>query len=152
MPRGVGKGTLRRRNLYRTLYTAPLTMRPYKRCISRGLEYRTSLKSDSHKYGECVRVFHPYSLVMTPQEFAAVDSQLEKLKSEIQWARKAKREAREREQESRGRLVRLKAQRQKLLKRKGEMVSRELRNIEELKVNEMLAELRPLSLSPIGLF
>ena len=42
-------------------------MRPYNRCISRGVEYRTSIRSD--KYGEYIRVSHSYSLVVTPQEF-----------------------------------------------------------------------------------
>jgi hypothetical protein len=150
MPRGSAKSTLRRYNLYRTLRTAPLAMRPYTRYINRGLECRTSLESESDKCGECIRVSQPYSLIVTPQEFASLDSQLAKLDAKIQRAREAKRKAREREQESRGRLARLKTQRQKLLERKGEMISRELRNIKELKIDEALASLRPLPSSPTG--
>jgi hypothetical protein len=97
MPRGSAKSTLRRRNLYRTLRTAPLAICPYTRYINRGLEYRTSLESESDKCGEYIRVSQPCSLVVTPQEFASLDSQLAKLDAEIQRAREVKREARERE-------------------------------------------------------
>jgi hypothetical protein len=72
-------------------------MRPYIWYINRGLEYRTSLESESDKCGEYIRVSQSYSLVVTPQEFTALDSQLAKLDAEIQRARGAKREARERE-------------------------------------------------------
>jgi hypothetical protein len=123
-------------------------MRPCKRCISRGLECRTSLESSSDKCAECVRVSHPCSLVVTPREFAAVDSQLEKVESDLQLAREAKRRARLLEQEARDRISRLKAHRQKLLEKKGEMVSRELQNIEELEADEALAALGPLPQSP----
>jgi hypothetical protein len=78
---GRGRSTLRRHRYLETFRRAPLAMRSCDRCSSRGIECRTSLRSD--KCGECIRVSHPYSLVVTPQEFAAVDTKLEKLESEL---------------------------------------------------------------------
>ena len=141
MPRGANKSTLRRYSLIESCRRAPLAMRPCDRCQSRGLECRTSLWSD--KCGEYIRVSHPWSLVVTPQQFAALDAQLEKIDAELHRAREAKLEARSRAR-------RLKAQRQKLLEKRSEMTNRELRNIEELEVDEMLAELQPLPTSPTG--
>ena len=46
----------------------------------------------------------------------------------------------------------MKTRRQKLLEKKGELINRELRNIEELEVDEALAALRPLPTSPTGFF
>ena len=147
MPRK-GRSTLRRYTFIESFRRAPLAMRPCDRYSSRGLEYRTSLRSD--KCGECIRVSHPYSLVVTPQQFAAVNDQLEQLEVALRQAREAKHEAREKKQEARSRTRRLKAQRQKLLEKRSEIANRELRNIEELEVDEMLTELRPLPTSPTG--
>jgi hypothetical protein len=62
---------------------------------------------------------------------------LEKIDAELHRAREAKLEARTRARH-------LKAQRQKLLEKRSEIVNREVRNIKELEVDEMLAELEPL--------
>jgi hypothetical protein len=117
MPRVSPNSTYRRYKLYRILRSAPLAMRPCARCVSRGLECRTAVESESDKCGECMRVSPPCSLVVTPQEFALVNSQLAKLESELARARVAKEEAKDR-------TWRLKSQRQKILERKGEMVDR----------------------------
>ena len=143
MPRGTNKSTLRRYSLIKSCRRAPLAMRSCDRCQSRGLEYRTSLRSD--KYGECIRVSHPYSLIIPPQQFAALDAQLEKIDAELHRTREAKLEARSRAR-------RLKTQRQKLLEKRSEITNRKLRNIKELEVDEILAELQPLLTSPTSFF
>jgi hypothetical protein len=74
--------------------------------------------------------------------FNSIDADLDSLEKEIQ-------RAREQKQEARSKLLHLKSRRQQLLERKGEMVNRELRNIKELEVDEILAQLKPLpSLDP----
>jgi hypothetical protein len=62
-------------------------------------------------------VFYPCSLVVTPQEFAAVNSQLAKVDLELQRALEAKHETLTRLVEIRDRRRRLKGQKQKLLKK-----------------------------------
>jgi hypothetical protein len=85
------------------------TSRKLVRCSSRELECRKSLSSD--KYGEYIRVSHPYSLVITPQEFAAVNSQLAKINSELQRALEANHKTLIRLYKIRDRRRRLKGQR-----------------------------------------
>jgi hypothetical protein len=115
-------------------------MRPCQRCVSRGLECRKA--SSSEKCAECIRISQPCSLSVSAAAFDSLDADLDSLEKEIQ-------RAREQKQEARSKLLHLKSRRQQLLERKGEMVNRELRNIEELEVDEMLAQLEPLpSLDP----
>jgi flagellar biosynthesis chaperone FliJ len=148
MPRSVRTSTYRRRKLYNTIRRAPLVMRPYQRYMNHGLECRKALSSE--KYGEYIRVSHPCSLSVSAAEFDSINAHLDSLKKEIQRAREQKQEIRNKLQEVRSKLLRLKRQRQATLEKKGEMVNRELRNIKELKVDEALASLKPLSSSPIG--
>jgi hypothetical protein len=61
---GRGRSTLRRYRYLETFRRAPLVIRPYDRYSSRGIEYRTSLRSD--KYSEYIRVSYLYSLVVIP--------------------------------------------------------------------------------------
>jgi hypothetical protein len=69
--------------------------------------------------------------------FDSIDADLNSLKKEIQ-------RAREQKQKARSKLLYLKSRRQQLLERKGEIINRELRNIKELEIDEMLAQLKPL--------
>lgn len=135
--------TQRRYFLYKGLRRAPFMMRPYNRYLSHGLEYRKSLSSN--KCGEYIRISQPYSLVVTPREFASVNSQLTRVKADLRRAREAKLKAK-------AKTRRLKAQRQALLKRQDELTTRKLRNIKELEVNEALADLGPAPLSPTSFF
>jgi hypothetical protein len=131
MPSRLRGSTARRKKLVDIIATCPLTMRPCKRCTSRGLECRTSLLSE--KCGECIRVSQPCSLVVTAAEFDSVESQLRKVEEEMQRAREIKLEAR-------NKLAKLKKRRQSLLETKGELVNRELQNIEELEADERMIE------------
>ena len=72
-----------------------------------------------------------------------MNSRLAKTEAELRAAQEAKREAK-------ARVWRLKAQRQKLFEEQGRLAAREMRNIEELEVDEALAQLEPLPSSPIG--
>jgi hypothetical protein len=85
--------TFRRYRFCESLRSASPCMRPYDRCSSRGLEYRKSLSAN--KYGECIRVSYPYSLIVTPQEFALVNSRLAKIEADLREAREAKYKARD---------------------------------------------------------
>ena len=72
-----------------------------------------------------------------------MNSRLAKTEAELRAAQEAKREAK-------ARVWRLKAQRQKLFEEQGRLTAREMRNIEELEVDEALAQLEPLPSSPTG--
>jgi hypothetical protein len=67
------RGSIARyKKLVEIIESSPLTMRPYKRYISRGLECRKSLLSE--KCSECIRVSHSCSLIVTVAEFDSVEA------------------------------------------------------------------------------